>query len=122
MTRNALEIGCKPGLEKRRQEGDKQPDHRGWVGLKVPKQIPKASVQPSFSCLVELEKEGKVVISSLPQTVWADLTVNVGQREAWEGASYEGDLYKKYETGSTIRYKLGGHFQCQVYALAHNKF
>ena len=49
------------------------------------------------------------------------LTVNVGQREAWEGASYEGDLYKKYETGSTIRYKLGGHFQCQVYALAHNK-
>ena len=32
-----------------------------------------------LSCLVELEKEGKVVISSLPQTVWADLTVNVGQ-------------------------------------------
>ena len=43
-------------------------------------------------------------------------------REAWEGASYEGDLYKKYETGSTIRYKLSGHFQCQVYALDHNKF
>ena len=42
-------------------------------------------------------------------------------REAWEGASYEGDLYKKYETGSTIRYKLSGHFQCQVYALGHNK-
>ena len=44
VTRNALEIGCKPGLKKRRQEGDKQPDHREWVGLKVPKQVPKAEV------------------------------------------------------------------------------
>ena len=44
VTPNALEIGCKSELEKRRQEGDKQPDHREWVGPKVPKQIPKARV------------------------------------------------------------------------------
>ena len=29
---------------------------------------------------------------------------------------------KKYETGLTIGYKVGGHFRCQVYALAHNKY
>ena len=69
VTPNALEIGCKPGLKKRWQEGDKQLDHREWVGPKVPKQIPKALVCPTKNC-IEPEKEGKVVISSLPQTVW----------------------------------------------------
>ena len=61
---NALEIGCKEKSWKRggKREGDKQ--------TRSSNQVPMACIE---SCLVELEKEGNVAISSsLLQTVWAD--------------------------------------------------